>query len=326
MPISLRYNRSPSVPSSMIQERSMIRFVPALLWCPIAFLFLPGSASGQDAFPVHVRVDASQHLGEWREIWRFFGADEPNYAYLPHGSKLIGELGKLRPRQVFFRAHNLLTTGDGTPALKWGSTNAYTETHDGQPVYDWTILDRIFDTYLQNGVRPYAQIGFMPQALSSRPVPYQHKWRVGAPYEEIYTGWAFPPKDYDKWGELVYQWVNHCVQRYGAEEVKTWYWQVWNEANIPYWQGTPEEFHKLHDYAIAAVRRALPGAKVGGPDVAGHGGRFMQDVPRSLPAGNQLRDRKSGHADRLCLLPRQRFPANRRRPRADGYPQPVTHH
>ena len=242
----------------------------------VVLMAAPMRAQTQEPFPVRIRVDAGQGDGELRQIWRFFGADEPNYAYMPQGAKLIGELGELRPKQVFFRAHNLLSSGDGTPALKWGSTNAYTEDADGNPVYDWTIVDRIFDAYLERGVRPYAQIGFMPQALSVKPEPYQHQWRVGARYEEIYTGWAYPPKDYDKWGELVYQWVKHCVDRYGAEEVKTWYWETWNEANIPYWQGTPEEFYKLHDYAIAAVRRALPEAKVGGPDVAGHGGRFMR--------------------------------------------------
>jgi xylan 1,4-beta-xylosidase len=231
----------------------------------------------EDSFPVRIDVDAASDQGPLREIWRFFGADEPNYATMPHGQKLIGHLGELRPKQVYFRAHNLLTTGDGTPALKWGSTNAYTEDDKGKPIYDWTILDRIFDTYIERGVRPYAQIGFMPQALSTKPDPYQHRWRVGARYEEIYTGWAYPPKDYDKWGELAFQWAKHCVERYGAEEVKTWYWQAWNEANIPYWQGTPEEFRKLHDYAIAGVRRALPDAKVGGPDVAGSGGRFMRE-------------------------------------------------
>lgn len=230
----------------------------------------------QEAFPVEIQVDASKDLGPLRQIWRFFGADEPNYAYMPDGRKLIAELGELRPNNVYFRTHNLLNTGDGTAALKWGSTNAYTEDANGKPIYDWTIVDRIFDTYLRNGVRPYAQIGFMPKALSTRPEPYQHSWRVGAPYEEIYTGWAYPPNDYDKWSELVYQWVTHCVERYGADEVKTWYWQTWNEANIPYWQGTPEEFHKLHDHAIAAVRRALPDARVGGPDVAGSGGEFMR--------------------------------------------------
>jgi xylan 1,4-beta-xylosidase len=233
-------------------------------------------AIAQEAFPVSIRVDAGSPLGELTPIWRFFGCDEPNYATMKNGQKLIGELGKLRPKEVFFRTHNLLCTGDGKPALKWGSTNAYTEDENGNPVYDWTILDEIFDTYLQRGVRPYVQIGFMPKAMSTNPEPYQHSWTPRARYEEIYTGWAYPPKDYNKWGELAYQWAKHCVDKYGRDEVETWYWQVWNEANIGYWRGTPEEFLKLHDYAIAGVRRALPTAKVGGADTAGDGGRFTR--------------------------------------------------
>lgn len=238
-----------------------------------------GNADGTVAnpFSVSVQVDASESMGELRRIWRFFGADEPNYAYMTHGRKLVAEQGKLAPGEVYFRAHNLLTSGDGTPGLKWGSSGAYREDAQGNPVYDWTILDRIFDTYLARGVRPYAQIGFMPKDLSIRPEPYRHQWTPTAEYDEIYTGWAYPPKDYEKWGELVYQWVKHCVERYGRQEVEQWYWQTWNEANIGYWQGTQEEFHKLHDYAIDAVLRALPTAKVGGPDVAGSGGRFMHE-------------------------------------------------
>jgi xylan 1,4-beta-xylosidase len=229
-----------------------------------------------DSFAVSIRIDAAKTQGELKPIWRFFGADEPNYAYMKHGKTLLAQLGELRPRQVYFRAHNLLTSGDGTPALKWGSTGAYREDAEGKPIYDWTILDRIFDTYLERGVRPYAQIGFMPKDLSIKPEPYQHRWTPQTRYEDIYTGWAYPPKDYETWAELVYQWVTHCVERYGRQEVATWYWQVWNEPNIGYWRGTPQEFHKLHDYAIHAVRRALPTAKVGGPDNAGSGGRFTR--------------------------------------------------
>jgi xylan 1,4-beta-xylosidase len=230
-----------------------------------------------DAFPVSIEVDATSSRGDLHPIWRFFGADEPNYAYMKDGRKLLANLGKLGTPQVYFRAHNLLTTGDGTPALKWGSTNAYTEDAQGRPVYDWTIVDRIFDTYLQRGLKPYAQIGFMPQALSVKPEPYQHEWRPGLPYNDVYTGWAHPPKDYGKWAELVHQWVKHCVEKYGRAEVERWYWEVWNEPNIAYWQGTPEEFRKLHDYAVDAVRRALPTARVGGPDTAGGGGQFLRD-------------------------------------------------
>ncbi len=171
----------------------------------------------------------------------------------------------------------MLTSGDGTPALKWGSTGAYREDANGKAVYDWTILDGIFDAYRQQGVRPYVQIGFMPRELSTEPEPYQHQWKATDPYEKIFTGWSHPPKDYAKWSELVYQWAKHCVDRYGADEVATWYWETWNEANAPYWQGSPADFRKLNDYSIAAVRRALPTARVGGPDTAGSGGQFTRD-------------------------------------------------
>ena len=232
--------------------------------------------SGTGPFPVKILVDAAKPMGRLRPIWRFFGADEPNYGTMTNGKKLLADLGECYPKHVFFRAHNLLCTGDGTPALKWGSTNAYREDAQGNPIYDWTILDNIFDTYLQRGVRPYVEMGFMPKAMSAKPEPYQHSWRPGAPYGEIYTGWAYPPKDYKKWGELIYQWARHCVDRYGPEEVETWYWETWNEPNIAYWQGTHEEFCKLHDYAIEGVRRALPTARVGGSDVAGDGGDFQR--------------------------------------------------
>ena len=221
-------------------------------------------------------MDASRTLGELKPIYRFFGADEPNYATMKDGRKLLGEIGALGAPQTYFRAHSLLVTGDGTPALKWGSTNVYTEDANGRAVYDWTIVDRIFETYLARGVKPYAQIGFMPQALSVHPDPYQHEWRPGLPYNDVYTGWSYPPKDYAKWGELVYQWVKHSVEKFGRAEVEQWYWEVWNEPNIGYWHGTPEEFQKLHDFAVAGVRRALPTARVGGPDAAGSGGAFMQ--------------------------------------------------
>jgi xylan 1,4-beta-xylosidase len=265
----------------------MIRRNPmrnALLTAVAVFLFATQflQAAGENAttnaqtFPVSIRVDGAKQLGSLRRIWRFFGADEPNYATMKDGRKLMGQLGELQPKEIYFRTHNLLTSGDGTPAMKWGSTDAYNEDAQGNPVYSWTILDRIFDSYLQRGVKPYAQIGFMPQALSVKPEPYHHDWRPGFNYNRIFTGWAYPPKDYEKWGELAYQWAKHCVDRYGKAEVESWYWEVWNEPNIGYWHGSSNEFQRLHDFAIAGVRRALPTARVGGPDVAGNGGAFQR--------------------------------------------------
>jgi len=228
-------------------------------------------AADSNSFPVAIHVHASTTLESLKPIWRFFGADEPNYATMPNGKKLMGELGAMRPDDVFFRAHNLLTSGDGTASFKWGSTGAYSEDANGKPVYNWTILDGIFDTYRASNVRPYVEIGFMPEALSTKPEPYQHHFDPKARNNQLFTGWTYPPTDYDKWAELVYQLAQHAVQKYGKAEVEHWYWEVWNEANIGYWHGTPEEFYRLHDLATAAVRRALPSAKVGGMDSAGGG-------------------------------------------------------
>ncbi|MDQ3844980.1 MAG: beta-xylosidase [Bacteroidota bacterium] len=227
-----------------------------------------------------IKVDWTKRKGPLKHIWAYFGYDEPNYTYMKDGRKLLTELAELSPVPVYVRTHNLLTTGDGTPALKWGSTNAYTEDAQGNPVYNWKIVDSIFDTYVQRGMKPIAEIGFMPKALSVKPEPYQHHWTPAAPYNEIYTGWAYPPTDYTKWAEVVYQWVKHSVERYGKKEVASWWWEVWNEPDISYWQGTQEEYFKLYDFAADAVKRALPEARIGGPTTTS---------PRSNKAYNFLK-------------------------------------
>jgi xylan 1,4-beta-xylosidase len=234
----------------------------------LALLSVTPCLAAGESFPVTIQVDVANPLGELKPIWRFFGADEPNYATMKDGRKLLHELGALAPKQVYFRAHNLLTSGDGKPALKWGSTNVYTEDAEGRPIYDWTLLDEIFTAYLENGVKPLVQLGFMPEALSTNPQPYRHHWTPEAKYGEIFTGWTYPPKDYAKWGELCYQLAKHCVEKFGREEVETWWWQPWNEYNGGYWKGSFEDYHKLYDYSAAGVRKALPNAKFGGPSTA----------------------------------------------------------
>ncbi len=280
------------MPPLPLSRREVLRLLGASMTLPALSQAIAETAAG---LPVTINIDAGKTLGELTPLWRFFGGDEPNYTYAANGEKLLGELGKLRPNHVYFRTHNLLTTGDGTPALKWGSTNAYTEDAAGNPVYDWTITDRIFDAGLKRGVKPYVQIGFMPEALSVHPVPYQHHWTPHAKYEEIYTGWAYPPKDYAKWGELSYQWAKHCAEKYGQAEVESWYWEVWNEPNIGYWQGTPEEYFKLFDYAMDGVRRAIPNARVGGPETAGGpGGHFLRDFLEHCLRGTNHATGKTG--------------------------------
>jgi len=272
------------------------RIILVLAHALSAALARPALAQNANAFPVRIAVDAAMPEGPVNPVWRFFGADEPNYATMKDGRTTLATLGQLAPSNVYFRAHNLLTSGDGTPALKWGSTNVYSEDAQGRPVYDWTIVDRIFDTYQARGLKPYVEIGFMPEALSVHPMPYQHDWRPGS--GTLRTGWAYPPKDYAKWEELVFQWVRHCVERYGSAEVASWYFETWNEPNLTsaYWGGTREEFFRLHDAAVHGVRRALPQARVGGPDIAGMGDDFLTAFMNHVESTGTPTDFLSFHA------------------------------
>ena len=245
-----------------------------LLWTPPSF-----AQQAPDSVTIHVHAD--QSAGALRPIWNYFGYDEPNYTYAPNGQKLLGELSALSAAPVYVRVHNLLTTGDGSASLKWGSTNAYTEDKDGKPVYNWTILDHIFDTFHAAGIKPIVEIGFMPEALSTHPEPYRHNFPK-VPIGSIYTGWAYPPRDYAKWSELVFQFTRHLRERYGDAEVKTWLWEVWNEPDIDYWKGTPQEYFKLYDFTADAVLRAFPEARIGGPDSTGPGNPHAAEFLRQF--------------------------------------------
>jgi xylan 1,4-beta-xylosidase len=235
---------------------------------------------------VAIEVDAERRTGPYRPIWNWVGYDEPNYTYTPNGRKLLGELAAMSPEPVRMRTHNLLTSGDGTPALKWGSTNAYTEDSQGNPIYDWTIMDRIFDAYVEAGCVPFVQVGFMPKDLSNDTGPYQHSWALLAPYNNIMTGWAVPPKDMKKWGDLIEAWARHLCDRYGTDKVATWPWECWNEPDGHYWKGTIPEYCAMYDATVAAIREGthiptgLPAARDGYRNPA----RFRR-LPRQGPAG-----------------------------------------
>ena len=244
------------------------------LYCLLSTSFAVFSQSDS----VTIQVDLTKDKGDMKPIWAWFGNDEPNYTYMKDGKKLLSEIEALSPVPVYMRTHNLMNSGNGTPALKWGSTNMYTEDNEGKPVYNWTIIDKIFDTYIERHMKPLAQIGFMPEALSTNPVPYQHNWSPGKKYSLIETGWAYPPNNYTKWAELIYQWVHHCVDRYGKAEVESWYWELWNEPDGSYLKAPDpiKEYCKMYDYASIAVKRALPTARIGGPHTTGGGMRFLR--------------------------------------------------
>jgi xylan 1,4-beta-xylosidase len=233
----------------------------------LAVVLACGGARAQER-PVTITVDLRHKTGPYKPIYAWFGYDEANFTTGRDGKKLLRELRDLSPVPVFIRAHHLLTSGDGTPELKWSSTNVYREDSAGRAHYDFAILDGIFDEYKAAGVMPMVELGFMPKDLTSGTNEYQ----VHYPGRTTAGSVQAPPKDFAKWQELVRVVVAHLAQRYGADTVRGWYFEVWNEPDIDYWHGTPEQYWELYDRAVAGVRAALPGAKVGGPASTGPGG------------------------------------------------------
>jgi xylan 1,4-beta-xylosidase len=145
-------------------------------------------------------------------------------------------------------------------AIFHDEVGVYSEDEQGRPVYNWSYVDQIYDGLLENGVRPFVELSFMPRALAGSTTP-QAFW---------YHPLPSPPKDYARWEELVYNFAKHLVDRYGAEEVSQWYFEVWNEPNIDFWTGEPKQatYFELYDHAARAIKRAGPGLRVGGPATA----------------------------------------------------------
>ena len=138
------------------------------VWLSFLVLVAPAVRAQQ---PVHITVDLAKSTGPYTPLYAWFGYDEANYTTAPNGRKLLHELHDLSPVPVYIRTHHLLTSGDGTPELKWSSTGIYTLGADGKPVYDFRLVDGIFDAWKAAGVRPMVELGFMPRdfAAESRP-------------------------------------------------------------------------------------------------------------------------------------------------------------
>jgi xylan 1,4-beta-xylosidase len=218
-------------------------------------------ASAQAPAPLNIDVDATAAGSPLEPVWSFYGYDEANYTTTAEGDELLRTLVAAHAAPVRVRSHFLFNTGDGVPALKWGSTNLYNEDAAGNPIYDYSVVDQIMDTTLEAGALPLVEIGFMPQALSIRPDPYQNSNTYA-----LDGGCFYPPRDYEKWAALVSTWATHVKERYAG--AASWQWELWNEPDIGYWQGTFDEYTRLYDHTEAALHAVLPDASLGAPAVA----------------------------------------------------------
>lgn len=137
----------------------------------------------------------------------------------------------------------------------------YSHDKDGNPVYNWQYVDLLYDYMLSIGIRPFVEIGFMPDLLAS-----------GRKTIFWWKGNITPPSSYEKWEDLIYELVLHFTQRYGLEEVKNWYFEVWNEPNLDgFWSGGREEYFRLYEVTAKAIKKVCADYRVGGPATAGIG-------------------------------------------------------
>jgi xylan 1,4-beta-xylosidase len=212
-------------------------------------------------------------------VWPFHGYDEINYTTTPEGSALIDALVAAHSAPVHVRSHFLLNTGDGTPAMKWGSTDVYTEDSAGNPVYSWTLSDGIMDTITAAGALPFVELGFMPAALSTHPNPYRNSSTT-----VLNGGCFYPPTDYAKWASLIGTWAAHANSRYPNVEA-SWLWELWNEPDSGYWHGTVDDYSTLYDYTESALHDVIPNAALGGPAVTSAGADFLSQFLEHCATG-----------------------------------------
>ena len=248
---------------------------------PLAGLLALTSCGGGAASPptVTVSVDATAAGAPLERVWPFHGYDEINYTTTAEGAALLAAIAAAHTAPVHVRNHFLLNTGDGAPALKWGSTGVYSEDAGGNPVYDWALTDGIMDAITGAGAFPFVELGFMPEALSAHPQPYRNSSST-----TLDGGCLYPPADYAKWADLVAAWAAHANERY-PDVAATWLWELWNEPDISYWNGTFDDYTKLYDYTEAALHAVLPQARLGGPAVAGAGSSFLTQFLRHCATG-----------------------------------------
>ncbi|ROR74169.1 GH39 family glycosyl hydrolase [Bogoriella caseilytica] len=236
--------------------------------------------SDPDAPHVHaatIRVDATVDRGKLARIWESIGYDEFNWTYMPTGRELLTTFGGLAKQGVHVRPHYVFCSGNGFAIPHWGNGNVYHEDAQGNPFYDFTMVDQAYDAIVEAGNHVLVELAFTPRDL----VPDHAAELEVVPSPTAYSNyeagtWAYPPKDYQRWGDLITAHAQHCLERYGLEEVSTWLWELWNEPDIFYWRGTPQEFYELYSVTARAVRKAIPEAKVGGPSVTGGGVQFLR--------------------------------------------------
>jgi xylan 1,4-beta-xylosidase len=228
---------------------------PGELSEPVAGLSLAETAASLRAV-----VRADRPAGRLEPVWRMIGSERLSQL-------LTDETTGGRPIAAEFEealrlAHEQLGAERvRAHAILHDDLAVYRE-EDGEPRYDFSRVDEVYDRVLAAGLHPVVEVSFMPRDLAADP----------APTIFAYRGHISPPREWERWGELCRRLAEHLVERYGLDEVRRWGFEIWNEANLEvFWAGTQAEYFRLYDVAVRAIRSVDEGLLVGGPSSAAAG-------------------------------------------------------
>jgi xylan 1,4-beta-xylosidase len=253
-------NAGIAVPAADAVMHSMLR-TAVLLILVLSGLSLKADA---DAPTRLIKADLARARGPTSRMYNFcIGAGRANEGLRADWQRQLRQ-ARVECGFRYIRFHGLFCDDMGV----------YQEDRQGNPVCNWQYVDELFDFLQEIGMKPFIELGFMPSALASG--PHTIFW---------YRANVTPPKDYAKWEALVTAFVRHVTERYGAAEVRTWYFEVWNEPNLTgFWMGTTgektyeeflptarAEYFKLYEHSARAVKSVDPTYRVGGPATAGEG-------------------------------------------------------
>ena len=236
----------------ILSEKTM-RLISAMSAAALLVAVSGGTCFAQqesDAQQSTIVVDAHAKGTPFPHFWEeMFGSGRAHLAMRQSYRDDIERVRKVTDFR-YVRFHAILDDENGV----------YSEDKDGNPVYNWSYVDHIYDGLLANGIKPYVEISFMPKALAAK-VEYQAFW-----YKPIPS----PPASYEKWDALMKAFAQHLVDRYGIDEVASWYFEVWNEPNLDFWAGKPAQatYFELYDHTARDLKSVSDRIRVGGPATA----------------------------------------------------------
>jgi len=241
------------------------KLTPAVL--ALHFLLASSCLMAQQPQPEHLAIDARAATSPFPHFWeQTFGSGRAilalrdGYRQDIRTVKKATEFKSVRFHGIFMDEVGLYDPDRRTINFAQTAGQAGAATQDNSS-YNFSYVDQIYDGLLENGVRPFVEMSFTPRKLATDPNMLHPFW-----YHPVVS----PPKDYAEWDKMIQAFAAHLIARYGVGEVATWKFEVWNEPNLDFWGGRPNQptYFDLYDHTARALKAVSSRIQVGGPATA----------------------------------------------------------